>query len=45
MEDEFHDDADINQEDCWEIISAYFDEKGLVRQQVWRAPRSVLRAA
>jgi len=26
--------AEINQEDCWEVISAYFDEKGLVRQQV-----------
>ena len=24
----------INQEDCWEVISAYFEEKGLVRQQV-----------
>ena len=24
----------INQEDCWEIISAYFEEKGLVRQQL-----------
>ena len=25
---------DINQEDCWEVISAYFEEKGLVRQQL-----------
>ena len=24
----------INQEDCWEVISAYFEEKGLVRQQL-----------
>jgi hypothetical protein len=37
-------DAEINQEDCWEVISAYFDEKGLVRQQVsllrtWPPPR------
>ena len=27
----------INQEDCWEVISAYFEEKGLVRQQVLAA--------
>ena len=27
-------DEDINQEDCWEVISAYFEEKGLVRQQL-----------
>mmetsp|Transcript_21357 Transcript_21357/g.45851 ORF Transcript_21357/g.45851 Transcript_21357/m.45851 type:complete len:1170 (-) Transcript_21357:261-3770(-) len=26
--------GEINQEDCWEVISAYFDEKGLVRQQL-----------
>mmetsp|Transcript_2506 Transcript_2506/g.8914 ORF Transcript_2506/g.8914 Transcript_2506/m.8914 type:complete len:1176 (-) Transcript_2506:301-3828(-) len=25
---------EINQEDVWEVISAYFDEKGLVRQQL-----------
>ena len=25
---------EITQEDCWEVISAYFDEKGLVRQQL-----------
>ena len=34
---EVDDDMDvvpINQEDCWEVISAYFEEKGLVRQQV-----------
>jgi len=28
------DDEDITQEDCWEVISAYFEEKGLVRQQL-----------
>ena len=27
-------DDPINQEDCWEVISAYFEEKGLVRQQL-----------
>ena len=34
---EYEEDGDednINQEDCWEVISAYFEEKGLVRQQV-----------
>ena len=31
MED---DSEPINQEDCWEVISAYFEEKGLVRQQL-----------
>lgn len=25
---------DITQEDCWDIIRAFFDEKGLVRQQL-----------
>lgn len=25
---------EITQEDAWEVISAYFDEKGLVRQQL-----------
>ena len=29
---------EINQEDVWEVISAYFDEKGLVRQQLDRTP-------
>ncbi|EOQ99743.1 DNA-directed RNA polymerase II subunit RPB2 [Wallemia ichthyophaga EXF-994] len=24
----------INQEDCWTVISSFFDEKGLVRQQI-----------
>ena len=28
------DESAINQEDCWEVISAYFEEKGLVRQQL-----------
>ena len=28
------DDSPILQEDCWEVISAYFEEKGLVRQQL-----------
>ena len=38
MEYEEHGDEDnINQEDCWEVISAYFEEKGLVRQQVLAA--------
>ena len=27
-------DADIKQEDAWAVISAYFEEKGLVRQQL-----------
>ena len=26
--------AEISQEDAWAVISAYFDEKGLVRQQL-----------
>ena len=26
--------ADIWQEGCWIVISSYFDEKGLVRQQL-----------
>ena len=38
MEYEEEDGEDnINQEDCWEVISAYFEEKGLVRQQVLAA--------
>ena len=32
--DDYLDESPINQEDCWEVISAYFEEKGLVRQQV-----------
>ena len=38
MADEYMDDIDdedeITQEDVWAVISAYFDEKGLVRQQL-----------
>ena len=26
--------AEISQEDAWAVISVYFDEKGLVRQQL-----------
>lgn len=26
--------AEISQEDAWAVISAYFEEKGLVRQQL-----------
>lgn len=31
-----HDDgeADVTQEDCWQVISSFFEEKGLVRQQL-----------
>ena len=29
-----YDDEEITQEDAWSVISAYFDEKGLVRQQL-----------
>jgi hypothetical protein len=25
---------DISHEDCWQVITAFFDEKGLVRQQL-----------
>lgn len=31
--DDFGDEM-INQEDCWTVISSFFDEKGLVRQQI-----------
>ena len=27
-------DAEINQEDAWAVITSYFQEKGLVRQQL-----------
>ena len=33
-EDDIEDRNPINQEDCWQVITAYFDEKGLVRQQL-----------
>lgn len=32
--DEDEDEEDITQEDAWAVISAYFEEKGLVRQQL-----------
>ena len=25
---------EISQEDCWDVIKAFFEEKGLVRQQI-----------
>jgi DNA-directed RNA polymerase II subunit RPB2 len=31
---EFEDEDVINQEDCWTIITSFFEEKGLVRQQL-----------
>lgn len=37
-EEQYNDDDDdedeITQEDAWAVISAYFEEKGLVRQQL-----------
>ena len=27
-------DEEITQEDCWTVINSFFDEKGLVRQQL-----------
>eukprot|EP00884_Botryococcus_braunii_P011399 jgi/Botrbrau1/2025/Bobra.0047s0009.1 len=32
--DEAEEDAEITQEDAWAVISAFFEEKGLVRQQL-----------
>lgn len=32
--DTTHDDEVINNEDCWTVITSFFDEKGLVRQQL-----------
>lgn len=32
--DDDDDDEEITQEDAWAVISAYFEEKGLVRQQL-----------
>ncbi|KAL5519290.1 RPB2 [Sanghuangporus vaninii] len=32
--DDFDEDEVFTQEDCWNVISAFFDEKGLVRQQL-----------
>lgn len=34
MMDEEDDEEEITQEDAWAVISAYFEEKGLVRQQL-----------
>jgi len=34
MMEEEDDEDDITQEDAWAVISAYFEEKGLVRQQL-----------
>ncbi|KLO20659.1 DNA-directed RNA polymerase II, subunit 2 [Schizopora paradoxa] len=33
LEDD-EDDNELTQEDCWTVISSFFDEKGLVRQQL-----------
>ena len=33
MEDD-EDYEDVNQEDCWQVISSFFKAKGLVRQQL-----------
>lgn len=33
-EEEARDEEEITQEDAWAVISAYFEEKGLVRQQL-----------
>ena len=33
-EEEFRQDDNITQEDCWEVITAYFETKGLVSQQI-----------
>lgn len=33
-EEYFNEDDEITQEDAWAVISAYFEEKGLVRQQL-----------
>lgn len=33
-EDEEEEDAEFTQEDCWTVITAFFNEKGLVRQQL-----------
>lgn len=35
IDQDMHDDEEeITQEDAWAVISAYFEEKGLVRQQL-----------
>lgn len=34
MEDEDEEDDTFTQEDCWTVISSFFEDKGLVRQQL-----------
>lgn len=34
VEEEEDDDEEITQDDAWAVISAYFEDKGLVRQQL-----------
>ncbi|TEB38911.1 DNA-dependent RNA polymerase II second largest subunit [Coprinellus micaceus] len=34
MDDDSGDFAEITQEDCWTVITSFFDQKGLVRQQL-----------
>jgi len=34
MDDEEEEYEEMTQEDCWTIISGFFDQKGLVRQQL-----------
>ena len=34
MNEDDDDEEEITQEDAWAVISAYFEEKGLVRQQL-----------
>ncbi|PVU95237.1 hypothetical protein BB561_001939 [Smittium simulii] len=33
-EEAYEEDSEITQDDCWAVITRYFDENGLVRQQV-----------
>ena len=33
-DDEEEEEEEFTQEDCWNVISSFFDEKGLVRQQL-----------
>ena len=34
MGDEYDEDEEIGQEDAWTVISSFFEEKGLARQQL-----------
>ena len=34
MGDEYEEDEEIGQEDAWTVISSFFEEKGLARQQL-----------